>query len=310
MPLVTMSSLMELSRRMRRIKPCVDEELRGWNWHQPPLLHAYPSVNLPISEIYNETCRCGALIHLKYNLKCSPTLRYPADGKIAHHLWTRFYTHLQKSAANAATPTQLAHQLIEAAEQEKQALLTEFGGQQDHNYLSLRLDRWIEALWHPMTHLAVAEYVKLLTAPGGPQPETITSWLSPMAVELKVDGSLLGFSSGCRVDGLAPLGLVVELKTSKPAQIHELALAAYALAIESQFETPIDYGMLLYLNLRRNRPICTTYVKLVALENKLRLDSLEERDRMSKIVADGVFTEPSKQCTHLCPLNEVAKINE
>ncbi|MEM3041372.1 MAG: CRISPR-associated protein Cas4, partial [Nitrososphaerota archaeon] len=73
-----MSSLMELSRRMRRIKPCVDEELRGWNWHQPPLLHAYPSVNLPISEIYNETCRCGALIHLKYNLKCSPTLRYPA----------------------------------------------------------------------------------------------------------------------------------------------------------------------------------------------------------------------------------------
>ncbi|MEM3884304.1 MAG: type I-A CRISPR-associated protein Cas4/Csa1 [Nitrososphaerota archaeon] len=306
--LITMSGIMELSRRMRRIKPSIDDELRGWNWHQPPLLHAYPSVNLPISDIYSEVCRCGALVHIKHNLKACPKLPYSVSGTIAHNLWIRFHTHLQRLAAIATSPMDLAQQLLHAAEEEKQNLIAKLSNAESPTSLQEKIDEWIKALWYPMIHLATAEYIKLLTSPAGLPHETIISWLCPMVLELKIDGSLLGFSSNCRLDGLAPLGLVLEIKTGRPNPIHELALTAYALAIESYFEIPIDYGMILYLSLQPDRPVCTSYIRLVTIDEKLRLDALEERDRMCKIVADGEFKNPTKPCGPLCPLTSVTTI--
>jgi len=50
--------------------------------------------------------------------------------------------------------------------------------------------------------------------------------------ELRVDSSPIGLSSSMRVDAIPMANIVVDLKTDKKSVVHEVALAAYALALE------------------------------------------------------------------------------
>lgn len=304
-----MGTLLELSRRFRRIKPEIDEELRGWSWHEPPVLHAYPDTCLPISDVYSDVCRCGAYVYLKYVERRAVKLPLPLDGIAAHMLWTRFYSELQQVLPTSATPDDLYHALTSAEAHERQIflsrILTRIKGEGVASQAEAVFDRWFRALWKPMTYHACAELARLQASPAGPEPESVVSWLCPIAVELRVDSTLVGFSGNCRVDGLAPFGLIVELKTGRPGDLHKLALTAYALAVESIYEVPIDYGLLLYLDTPPHKPISTTTYVLTPLDNKLRMDALSERDRISRVVAERQLENRHEPCGPLCPLQEV-----
>jgi CRISPR/Cas system-associated exonuclease Cas4 (RecB family) len=46
-----------------------------------------------------------------------------------------------------------------------------------------------------------------------------------------------------RADGYIPPGIIIEIKTHPPLEANKYALAGYALAYESQHNTPINYGV-------------------------------------------------------------------
>ena len=302
MPLVVMSSLAELSRRARRLKLVIDEELRGWSWDEPPILNPYHGYLLPISDVYNETCTCGAYVYLKHIMgrKIKP-VKYSPNGEVVHHLWTRFYTSLQRITPSLQNPYSLYNELTNAADLEK-AYLIERLRKEGYQNAEECVDYWIKTLWNAMTYMAVSEYIKLVSSATFP-PETITSWLCPLAVELRVDGTNIGFSGNCRLDALSPSGIIIEIKTTKPKEIHKLALAAYALTVEACYEIPIDYGLLIYIHRLEDRELFLCKHNLVPLENKLRIDAVEHRDKMLRIVHERVFKPPTSPCSASCPLN-------
>ena len=73
--------------------------------------------------------------------------------------------------------------------------------------------------------------------------------------------------------------IVVEIKLgNKYARWHEVQLAGYALALESQNETPYDFGIIISVNLN---PLLIN-VKGVYIDDSLRQEFIESRDNMAE----------------------------
>ncbi|WP_256202699.1 CRISPR-associated protein Cas4 [Sulfuracidifex tepidarius] len=74
---------MLLSRRTRSTPRSISEELRGWNWSEPPV---YPpsTMTLGVSDLTNGLCPTGRFAFLKYTGKKVEVKPLPA------HQFTRF----------------------------------------------------------------------------------------------------------------------------------------------------------------------------------------------------------------------------
>ena len=117
-------------------------------------------------------------------------------------------------------------------------------------------------------------------------------WL-PWLSEYRVDGYPLGLARALRVDALGDAGVVVEVKLGRPQWWHRLALAGYALALESLLEAPFDYGVLLAFTGGEGRPP-RFLVEPVYISPGLREDFLAARDEAVDALLSGV--EPEDRC--------------
>ena len=120
----------------------------------------------------------------------------------------------------------------------------------------------------------------------------------PLAVtEMVVDGSALGLSRYLRIDALMEGGIVVELKYGSFRRDYALAVAGYALALESYLEVPIDFGLVIAVNgdgtKLRMYPI---YV-----DNALRQEFIELRDEAIDILLSDVEPPTPSSCPSTCP---------
>lgn len=292
-----MNSLFRLSRAVKKVIPTVSEELRGWSWGEPPILHPYHDVLLPISEVYSSVCRCGANVYAKYVLRRQPAPDPKAlHGRLIHRLWSKFYSSLRGHILReAAGPQDLWLRLLaerpglsaDWANEVSRFLATPVNSLPQLN----DFDKYFEAIWVPMCFEACAELSRLLTMNPRAEPETVVSWLAPVVTEFQVDGSLIGFSGICRIDAFTPFGLIVEVKTSHPSEIHKAALAAYALSIESIYEVPVDVGLLMYVSILDESPVASVRQLLVPLDERLRITAIEERDRKTRIVAERTYPD-------------------
>ena len=57
---------------------------------------------------------------------------------------------------------------------------------------------------------------------------------------MRIDGSLIGLSPNLRVDALVSGNLIIDFKVGRKFENHELALAAYTLALEANLEVRVD----------------------------------------------------------------------
>ena len=123
----------------------------------------------------------------------------------------------------------------------------------------------------------------------------------PISVEPQLEGSIIGFSDGIKPDllvGLIPVEVAVTDNQDYIAR-KELALTAYALAIEAYLGNPVNYGILIVLN----PTLRSIQYRQVILSDPLRRSVLRERDEVARIVARkdgpgpltiwGNFNEPS-----------------
>ncbi len=276
----TLTDVLLMAKRVRLSPKTVSEELRGWHWNEPPIY--YSSTNfLNVSDLTNGFCETGRYVYLKHK-GIKPEV--PEGANDIHYVY----------AEGIQTIKRLIYEEGENMSGSRlRTLMT------DEFYRIMRNVHDVEkakVLWDHITNIYSAEIDKY-RAKQFLTRESLASLVIPFYVEYPIDGSFIGLQNNIRADAFVPLiPLIAEMKTGRQRKAHELSLAGYALAIESQFEIPIDFGNLCYVLVDKS---VSTNCKLIHISDSLRDEFLEVRDRGF----EAMETDPGmpKKCDETCP---------
>ncbi|ACP37670.1 type I-A CRISPR-associated protein Cas4/Csa1 [Saccharolobus islandicus] len=278
-----------LSKRIKKLPKNVDEELRGWNWSEPPVYTRSLS-QVSISEmVYCSTLRN---VYLKVKGFRGEIGRQMLQGSLIHTVY--------------AIGIEAVKRFIYSRESIDGSTLRTLMGDEFYSLLKdLKEEEGIYAkvLWDHITNIYSAELDRVRSKFTNVTRDSLVSQVVPFYVEFPVDGSLLGLTN-LRVDAFIPhLPLIAEMKTGKYKYTHELSLAGYALAIESQYEIPIDFGYLCYVNVTEKE--VRNNCKLIPISDSLRSEFLDMRDKAQDIVDKGVDPGIAKDCERDCMFYKV-----
>ncbi|BDC18763.1 type I-A CRISPR-associated protein Cas4/Csa1 [Acidianus sp. HS-5] len=258
----------------------ISEELRGWNWHEPPL---YPSSNtlLSVSDLTNGLCDSGRYVYLRHKVQAKSEAKV---GSTVHEAYASAVENIKR----------LIYENGDIDGSRLRTLMTD-----EFYNLKVDLPELGKAIWDYATSVYSAELDKVRSKPFL-RRESLVSLVVPFHVEYPVDGSLIGLQSSLRMDAFIPLlPLIAEMKTGSYKRDHELALAGYALAFESQFEVPVDLGYLCYVNVIQGKVVDNC--RLIVIGDSLRQEFIELRDRGLRAIDDNVDPGLAKKCSNECP---------
>jgi len=122
----------------------------------------------------------------------------------------------------------------------------------------------------------------------------------PSVSERKVDGSLVGLSRELSVDLYTPYNAVIDVKTGEARDFHPLTAAGYALALESEGQTAIDYGVITYLKMEGRR-VPTVENRYFVVGDEVRREFLEVRDEAISVLETGKDPGKPDRCPSYCP---------
>ena len=272
----------------------VHEELRGWNWHQPPLAPIYEAP-LGLWEVAGHYCQSGRDLFWRRveGHKVPPNAAMIVGGAL-HRLVTRLILAAKRAiyAHGRLSPDLLGQleappldepeveRLPEAA---RQALLAQ--AEVLAAFERRRIAGRVEDILARQPHIG---------------PDALAAWALPVVVEQRLDGRFLGLSSHLSVDAFA-FGepMIADLKFGPRQPFHRLTTTGYALVLESLTEMPIDVGCVVYpsfvngaLRLERD---------FHRLDDELRQWFVEARDERMRLVEEGIDPGRPAQCAEDCP---------
>jgi CRISPR-associated protein Csa1 len=250
----------------------VPEELRGWNWHSPPL-KPYYDVKLPMYLICGDYCSTGRDVYLSMVEKI----------KGEEH----FKMHLGKAVHNAI------------AEAIKAARSLNFDAS-PVKYDSESLNIAVKAAWDYTISSCKSAYLKARAEQPYASDEDIVSTSIPFLVEHRMDGSLLGCSGIIAVDCYDYMrNIVFDVKVSNtPNSRMRLHTTGYALIIESLYEIPVDIGCIVSVSFRNYRMNISK--DLHYIDANLRSWWIEERDKKAEIVFNEMDPGKADDCSKNC----------
>ncbi|ARM74583.1 type I-A CRISPR-associated protein Cas4/Csa1 [Acidianus manzaensis] len=285
----TISDVMLLSKRIKSTPRLISEELRGWNWNEPPI---YPSSNtlLNVSDLTNGFCQTQRYVYLKY--KGNKVEVKPGLGSVIHQTYAEAIQTLKK----------LIYENENIDGNRIKTLMSDIFYDFSKNMTYVETSK---ILWDYITDIYAAEVNKVrgklyLTR------DSMVSLVIPFYVEFPIDGSAIGLQQAIRADAFIPsIQLIAEMKTGKFRHAHELALAGYSLAYESQYEIPMDFGYLCYVNVDDGKVM--NNCRLIPINDSLRTEFLEERDKALESIDKNVDPGLPKKCDNECPFLSLCK---
>jgi len=295
----TFESINRLARIFRELPVDVSEELRGWKWGEYPLLHP-SSVRLGVSDIANGFCNNGRFVYLKYVLKVkgSPLSERVEAGAFIHKTFSEVI--------------RLAKRVIYSCEDLGRCEFREsLERYKERSFNKLRkglkmLDegkarRIFDQLWEYGANTYASAFVKVRSLSRHLGVDGAAALIVPLTTEYPIDGSLVGLTKAIRIDALLPPSTLIELKTREVKPIYDVALAAYAIAFESQYEIPVNYALLVNLRFDRNYNSFKVYERPVPIGDALRQRFVELRDELTRIVEEGTDPGLPEECDPECP---------
>ncbi len=131
--------------------------------------------------------------------------------------------------------------------------------------------------------------------------DSLAAYAIPFTTEHRLDGTRVGLSKYLSVDAFqAPQPMVLEMKTGKERESHKLALAGYALALESVYRQPVNFGMLAYVRFPADRSVPYVTRRVYPIDNKLRTQFMRERDWKLEIIHRRRDPGISYRCPSTC----------
>ncbi|MCS7107663.1 MAG: type I-A CRISPR-associated protein Cas4/Csa1 [Acidilobaceae archaeon] len=239
-------SAMKTLHEQRERDP-IPPELRGWSWDRPPV-KPRAKLGLAVSDIaYGYWCGWRDLWYKKkYGIAPEPGL--PAQqGREVHKAFRQAIYDVNSLSLNGR-PWDIGR-LLSTAE-------NRFSGEVAQLYKQFLVIFAGEATVSAATRGSTG---------AGPR------WLA----EYKINGWHLGLSSQLRVDAVGSAGVVVEVKSGKRGRWQEISTTGYALSLESSTKVPVDYGVLVNVNLQNG---ITVTVDPIYISPDLRREFLKARD--------------------------------
>mgnify|MGYP000384757150 CR=1 FL=1 len=303
---------LEVDRVLRRLKSVygsVSEDLRGWNWSSDVLSPPIEGVYLSVSEVANRYCSTFRDVYLKRVVGTPAPYSYKTvRGWIYHDVCKKV---VEKAKSNLyreglMNGSKLYSSLLIDRGDVIEDMLKEYEVSKhlDQHYLD-RLKGEAEILYSFLALQAASRLDRVLSRLLRVDLESVISKVVSVDVERIVNGQLLGLSSELKIDMFADKRIVVEIKTGDVRDFHKYAVTGYALAVESDLEIPIDYGIVSYIHVRDG------YVKIknkmYFIGDELRREFLEVRDEAFSIINRGMDPGKPSDCPEYCVYYRVCR---
>ncbi|XES78384.1 MAG: type I-A CRISPR-associated protein Cas4/Csa1 [Candidatus Bathyarchaeia archaeon] len=263
----------------------VSKELRGWNWHQPPLKPYFDNVRLPMYQVSSKYCPTNRDVYLRNVEKKygAPNARM-ALGKLFHGI---------------------VSDCLQSFRQRQNITFDAWWQKIRWQEISEKPENTIDKcrqVWDFVQKMCDAQLAERSCSQPYSTEMDLISTAVPFLVEHKLSGELLGLSDILSVDCFDYLRTIMfDLKvTSFKENWHRLYSLGYALVFESIHEVPVDICCTVYLNVENGK--ISVQKDLFFANDELRQWWLEERDRKLEIVAER--RDPGKpecsQCKEYC----------
>jgi len=279
----------------------VVEELRGWNWHQPPLEPVYRDVVLALYEVANAYCPTGRDVYLRrvHKEKGKPNLAM-IQGTLFHAVVADVITAAKRAIYSEGVANyrviveRLQHHPVRLPGDRLEQLAPE-------EFADTRAKAEVLAAFEKTRVLARLQ--EILTRQPYIGEDSLVSLALPVVVEQKLDGSFLGLSPNLSTDAFVfwePM--VIDIKFDRQRDFHRLTTTGYALVMEALYEFPVNLGCIVYGEFRGDRLIVRKDLHIIGEE--LRQWFIEARDEKARLVAEEI--DPGKgQCYEDCPYHHL-----
>lgn len=257
-------------RTIARQNP-VPEELRGWNWHSPPL-KPYYNVKLPMYLICSTYCPNARDVYLTMVERVRGEESFAVKfGKALHEAVASAVREAKKLNFNSSPPV---------------------SGNE-------AIDRAVKLIWDYTISACKSAFLKARAEQPYASEEDIVLTSMPFLVEHRMDGSLLGCSGLISVDCYDYLhNIVFDLKLGEVSEKARLYTTGYALVLESLYEMPIDIGCVVSVGFIGERMSISK--DLHYIDANLRSWWIEERDRKAEIVFKEADPGLAENCNAYC----------
>jgi len=280
----------------------VSSELRGWNWSNDLLSPPVENVYFGVSELANRYCSTFRDIYLRRVAGVfAPITFKTVRGWLYHALSSRSASILKSTLYSHGLVRGI--ELIKMLEKERSSIVDSLIEEYNVNrYLSseevdlLRND--LHVLFDYFVVQAASRLDVVLSEVRYAKLESIINRVAPQVSEKLVDGRLLGLSKELRIDVMLDNRVIIDIKTGDVRDFHKYALAGYALAIESDLEIPIDYGLITYLSVVNGRVKISN--KMYFIGDELRREFIEIRDEAFNIFSSGQDPGKPASCPEYC----------
>ncbi|MCS7138999.1 MAG: type I-A CRISPR-associated protein Cas4/Csa1 [Crenarchaeota archaeon] len=283
----------------------VSDELRGWNWQEPPVEPPSRSLFFGVGDLAARYCSTLRDVYLKRieNIKPPPSLKM-FEGIVYHGVAADAVTRVKSLLfdkgliSGASLIEDLMPGVGNACErliwetsntlgrlEEKDLEFVKKNAITFYKYLLVQAASQIDLTLSKFPHIDV---------------DSLVNQAIPPIVERKVDGSLIGLSKELSVDVYTPAYAVADLKTGEVRNFHPYAPTGYALALEADEEIAVNFGMIIYVKLT-SRPAPTINTKLFLIGDELRREFLEIRDEAFEIIANARDPGKPPVCPDYCP---------
>lgn len=275
----------------------VADELRGWNWHQPPLEPVY-DCRLALYEVAGKYCPTGRDLYLKKveHINAEPNLAM-MQGAILHELMVDILVTAKKTIYNLGVPK---YKEICRALNELPVLLDDrWKSQLTREQLAETLIK-AEILRDFEVSRIIARIQEILIKQPYIGEDSLVSLALPVVVEQKLDGIFLGLSSHLSADAFTfSEPMMLDLKFGPHQPFHRLSTTGYAMVMEAIYEFPVNIGCVVYAEFKNDRLVVKKDIHCI--DDELRQWFIEERDEKMRMVYEEIDPGVAEVCYETCP---------
>ncbi|WP_027365973.1 type I-A CRISPR-associated protein Cas4/Csa1 [Desulfotruncus alcoholivorax] len=275
----------------------IADELRGWNWNQPPLEPVY-DLKLALYEIANAYCPTNRDLFLRRvdGIK-SQSNAAMLRGKILHQalvdilvkakklIYMHGVTNYQKVLQELSRPTKI--NLVQYRGQLAEEDLANLVGEAEMltSFEASRIISRIQEILIKQPYIA---------------EDSLAALVIPIVVEQKLDGSFLGLSQNLSADAFTfSEPMIIDLKFGEPQKFHRLTTTGYALVMEAIYEFPVNLGCLVYASIKNGRLSVKKDIHII--DDELRQWFIEERDEKMRMIYEEIDPGIANNCYGTCP---------
>ena len=308
---------LDLDRRFRLLRRDlevrgVSEELRGWCFDSPPVEPPSRSVLFGVSELAGRYCQSLRDIYLRriLNVKPPPSVKM-ARGIVLHAVNRESLSAVKRLlfSGDSRSGSELIEDLlpltkdiVDKAIFEVENLMAKLSEDAKHQ---LRVEA--SAFFRFLVVQAAARVDQAISKYPHSDVDSIISVAVPPVVERKVDGSLIGLSRELSVDIYTPFNAIADLKTGEVREFHPYAATGYALAMEAEEGTPVDFGFVIYVQIEASRLVPSFRLRYFVIGDELRREFLELRDEAYEVISIGRDPGKPQRCPNYCPYYAVCE---